>query len=277
MNFGTYSNIADLKNVLGITTTTDDVVMRKMLESASRFIDKWCHRHFYVYSGARYFDGEENVLLIDDLLSVTYFKTDEDLDGVYEKTWATSDYILYPRNTYPKLWAELTGYGDYGSFVQDIKNSIEITGLWGYGDGTSATPYIVDTTLSAAITSTTATTFAITSATNLSAGQTILIDSEQMYIYSISSTTLTVERGVNGTTAATHLISAPLYIYQYPSDIRQACMDLGVSLYSTKGKEGIKSETLGDYTYTLFEGTQTSGALKTLLEDKISAYKRVRL
>ena len=277
MNFGTYSTIGDLKNVLGITTTTDDVTMRKMLESASRFIDKWCHRHFFVYSGARYFDGEENILLIDDLLSVTYFKTDEDLDGVYEKLWTTSDYILYPRNTFPKLWVELTGYGDYGSFAQNLNNSVEITGLWGFGDGTPATPYTVDTTLTAAISSTTATTCTVTSVTNLSAGNTILIDSEQMYIYSISTLTLTVERGVNGTTSATHSNGASLYIYQYPADIRQACMDLGVSLYSTKGKEGIKSETLGDYTYELFAGTQTSGAMKSLLEDKISAYKRVRL
>lgn len=277
MNLGTYATIGDLKNALGISTTTDDVVMRKMLESASRFIDKWCNRHFYVFSGARYFDGDENTLLIDDLLSISTFKTDDNVDGVFENTWATSDYILYPRNSYPKLWVELTGYGNYGSFAL-LNNSVEITGMWGFGDGTSATPYIVDTTLTAAITLTTATTCTVTSATNLSAGQTILVDSEQMYIYSITTTTLTVERGVNGTTSATHSNGASLYIYQYPADIRQACMDLSVSLYGTKGKEGIQSETIGDYTYQLYEGTQNStGAIKSSLEDKISAYKRVRL
>lgn len=39
----------------------------------------------------------------------------------------------------------------------------------------------------------------------------ILVDTEQMYITGVSGNTLTVVRGVNGTTKATHLTGAAIY------------------------------------------------------------------
>ena len=63
-------------------------------------------------------------------------------------------------------------------------------------------------------------------ASGLSPAQTVLIGSEQMYITGISSNTLTVERGVNGTTASTHTASTSVYIYVYPTLVVQACLDL---------------------------------------------------
>ena len=47
-----------------------------------------------------------------------------------------------------------------------------------------------------------------------------------MYIESISSNTLTVERGVAGSTAATHSSSDQVYFYTYPAAVTQACLDL---------------------------------------------------
>jgi len=167
--------------------------------------------------------------------------------------------------------AVLTVDTSYGSFGIS-KRGCEIAGLWGYGDGISATPYIIDTTLSAAISSTTATTCTVTSVANLSAGQTILIDTEQMYIYSISATTLTIERAVNGTTAATHDNATSLYIYQYPADIRQACIDLASGIYQNRNKRGIQSERLGDYSYTL-----SKDYVNTILDDSIYAYRKLKI
>ena len=56
------------------------------------------------------------------------------------------------------------------------------------------------------------------------AGHTILVDTEQMYVESVSSNTLTVVRGVNGTTAATHSGGAAYYKYIYPSDVVDATL-----------------------------------------------------
>jgi hypothetical protein len=285
MGYGTYASIADLKGVLGITSTTDDVIMRKQLESASRSIDRWCNRRFYVTSETKYFDGAKT-LWVTDLLSVTTLKTDEDGDGTFENTFdgtaLTGDYIKYgggledSLNIFPKTRLEIDPEGDYGSFANGVRQGVQIVGTWGYGDGISATPYIVDTTLSAAITTTSVTTCTVTSVTNLSAGNTILIDSEQMYIYSISTLTLTVERGVNGTTAATHLNAASIYIYQYPADVRQACIDLGVAIYQNRAKQGLQSERLGDYSYTIAGTSLGKGVIESMLDNSIRGYKRMR-
>ena len=54
--------------------------------------------------------------------------------------------------------------------------------------------------------------------------QTILVDSEQMYVTGISGNTLTVVRGVNGTTAATHLDDAVIDVYRYPYAVTEATL-----------------------------------------------------
>lgn len=265
-----YASIGDLKTALSVTSTTDDVVMRKIIDAASRVIDKYCGRTFYVESRTWYFDGAGVRLWIPDLLTVTTLKTDEDGDATYENTFTTDDYILYPLNTYPKTYIEISNDGDYGGFGGGIKKAVQIAGTWGYGDGISATPYIVDTTIAEDLTAGES-AINVTSATNLSAGQTILIDSEQYFIYSISSSTLTVECGVNGTSQATHTSGASLYIYQYPYDVWQACIALASAIYQNRNKQGIIQETLGDYSYTL-----SKSQVKAIMDDYIAGYRIMR-
>ena len=60
------------------------------------------------------------------------------------------------------------------------------------------------TDLDGAVSTTDTTTVAVTSAAELSIHDTILVEDEQMHITAISTNSLTVERGYNGTTAATH-------------------------------------------------------------------------
>lgn len=270
-----YASIADLKTALAVTSTTDDVVMRKIAEAASRMIDKFCGRYFYVQSATKYFNGAGIRLWIDDLLSINAsgLKTDEDGDATYENTFATTDYFLYPLNNYPKTYIEISNDSDYGSFGGGIKKAVQIAGVWGYGDGISATPYIIDTTLTAAISSTTATTCTVTAVTNLSPGQTILIDSEQMFIYSITTLTLTVERGVNGTTAALHDNAKSLYIYQYPYDVWQSCINLASAIYQNRDKQGIATERLGDYSYSTYDRKMAN----SILADVIAGYRIMRV
>jgi hypothetical protein len=67
----------------------------------------------------------------------------------------------------------------------------------------------VATALSAAITTTTTTTIQVTSGTNIATNDFLQIDSEIMQVSSVVGTTLTVTRGVQGTTAATHANGAP--------------------------------------------------------------------
>jgi hypothetical protein len=59
-------------------------------------------------------------------------------------------------------------------------------------------------TITDAFTDTVSTTTAVATAANWQPGDIFLIDSEQVWISAISGTTITVVRGYNGTTAATH-------------------------------------------------------------------------
>ncbi len=278
--YGTYATIADLKGVLGITSTTDDTVMRKQLESASRSIDSYCNRYFNTQSATVYFDGGRT-LWLPDTLSITSIKTDEDGDGTFENTLASTDYIEYGHgiedalNVYPRTRLEISQDSDYGSFASGVKKGVRIAGVFGYGDGISATPYVADTTITEDLTAGEA-DINVTAVTNLSPGNTILIDSEQMYIYSIATLTLTVECGVNGTTEATHSSGATIYIYQYPADVRQACIDLAVALYQNRAKKGLQSERLGDYSYTIAGTSLGKGVIESMLDDTIRNYKRLR-
>ena len=277
MGFGCYASVSDVKGVLGITATTDDVTIRKICEAASRNVDSYTNRHFYTQSTTKYFDGAVG-LWLPDLLSINAsgLKTDSDGDGTFENTFATTDYILYGHgiednlNVFPYTRLEISMDSDYSSFASGVKKGVQIAGVWGYGDGISATPYVADTTITEDLTAGES-AIDVTSVTNLSAGQVILIGSEQYYIYSISTLTLTVEPGVNGTTQATHSSGATIYIYQYPADIRQACIDLSVALYQNRAKQGLQSERLGDYSYSL-----SKDMVNGILESGIRSYKRMR-
>lgn len=71
-------------------------------------------------------------------------------------------------------------------------------------------PYTGDTTLAAAIATTSVASITVTSATNITVGDIIYIDTEQFAVYAKAGAVLSVSRGENSTTAATHLINAPV-------------------------------------------------------------------
>ncbi len=229
-NYGTYCDLTKIKAALVITDTTDDTLLMRALEAASRWIDGETFRYFYTVSETRYFTAKHGgYLIVDDLLSISTFKTDDDGDRTYENTWAVTDYDLEPYQGYPKTRISTTPEGDYT--FPTVRKGVEIAGVWGFGNGSSATPYEnSNTTLNEALDAS-ETGVDVAAGTAIAAGQNILIESEQMYVQSISTNTLTVIRGVNGTTAATHATGKDVYKYAYPRDIRRACIRLAQRTY----------------------------------------------
>lgn len=73
--------------------------------------------------------------------------------------------------------------------------------------------------LAAAITTSGATTITVTRGTWFAIGNTITIDSEQMYVSGIASNVLTVTRGYNSTTATTHSLGTAVYIESSMSEV----------------------------------------------------------
>jgi len=282
-----YVSLENFKSTLGITSTTDDLIMRNTIEAATRSIESYTNRIFYVTNDTKYFDGART-LWVPDLLTITTLKTDEDGDATFENEFDTTDYFLYgvglddTLNRFPKIRIEINPNGDYNSFASGVKKGVEIAGEWGYGDGTAATPYEAVTTLSADVTTTIITTVNVTSVANISVGHTIKIDDEQMYVQSIDTLALTVLRATNGSTAATHTAAATIYVYRYPADISQACLDLSTALYQNRARQGLQSERIGDYEYTIRGAAGRGGAMteqgmiQSMLNDTIKSYKRMR-
>lgn len=225
-SYATVNTFKDLGKVSGIT---EDPRRRSVLESASRQIDAFVRRTFRTYLATLYFtaQGPRSLLLDEEqlglgLLSVTTLKTDGDQDRTYGTTWAVTDYDLEPFNapTQERPYWEVTKAPQGNNNFPRVVRGVEIVGKWGFNEELVRSPSLVDGSLDSS-----QVTFEVDDGEDFEELQTVLIDSEQMYISQIDkSTTLTVERGVNGTTAASHLDDAVIDIYRYPSDLAEATL-----------------------------------------------------
>lgn len=221
--YGTYCSLNRMKRALGITDTVDDSELLSKLESVSRWIDDYCHRWFYIVESTRYFTAvSRDVVLIDDLIAIVSLATDPSADRAYTDTWAAADYDLEPYNSYPKEAIHTSPMSDY-CFRVGLAKGVKIVGSWGYGDGTSS-PWKA---AGANVTCTdSGTTLTLSAVGDLSAGQVIMVGTEQMYLTAVTggaSPTAIAVRGVNGTTAAAHNAAAAS-INTYPKPIEEAAI-----------------------------------------------------
>ncbi len=236
-----YADLTTLKSsgVLNITGTGFDTRLRELLVTGSRLIDRYCNRHFYVLVATRKFDGDGGTKLpVPDLISVTSLKTDDNKDRTFETTWAATDYLLYPPNADPtKEWGGPysrvlvdTEAGSEDVFTQGLQ-TVQIDGKWGYREVTEDSGTDIN---NGAGYSATATALVVDDGSKLAVGQTLLIGSEQLYVTEISTNTLTVTRGVNGTTAASIADNADINLYRYPDPVGQACLLQASQLWHRK-------------------------------------------
>lgn len=219
------------------TNVLDDAVIERMIESASRYIDKKTHRFFYPLYGTRYYDAPDSMrLYLDaDLLEVDTLTNGDDTEITSE------EYILESRNAYPK-WAIKLLDTNATIWETDSENNIEgvieVLGWWGCHDDYDRA-WLADTTTNEVLTNSDL-TITMTAVTNLQVGQIIKVEDEVMVIRSISSTNVTViKRGDNGTTAAAHATGKTVYIWQPIADIKNACMEIVNGLFHRRTGQNI--------------------------------------
>lgn len=246
-----YATLADLKNYIrdgGASDlgTTNDTLMLATLESVSETIDARMERSafgsgFGPRTGTNKYDGNagNKLRLRDDLLTVTSVTIRGSTAASATQTpVADTDYYLlnadgvYSPGPYRTLLLHLQGISAFGTGYRVT----DIAGTWGYQNVTTTA-----TATASAIGTTTTTSVTVSAGTEFSAGQTLLIDSEQLYVSAVSGTTLTVKRGQNGTTAATHSAAAAIAIYQYPSSVRDVCIRLALRRWKARdgGADGM--------------------------------------
>lgn len=218
------------------TATTDDAIYRRVLEAVTEQIEQECHRTFRSYTATQVYTGRSGSKLTlppgHDLLSVTSLKTDSDGDEDFDDTWATTDYVLEPANApnerRPYWWIRTKDGGDYS--FPGSGAGIQLIGKFGYWEQLET---IASTT--AEVLDASETGVDVTAGTDFDVLDTILVDSEQMYVTAISTNTLTVVRGVNGTTAATHITASVIQRYQYPAPVVEACGLQAARIFMRKG------------------------------------------
>ena len=95
-----YATLDEVRRRIPHVEDDDNADLESIIEGVSRYIDENRQgRRFYAASEIRYYVPTSNdLVVIDDLLSLTTLKTDEDGDGVFERTWSSSDYLLAPYN-----------------------------------------------------------------------------------------------------------------------------------------------------------------------------------
>lgn len=209
------------KRKRGITDTDDDTLLVEMIGEASSWFSHRCQRVFVPYRGTRYYDRYSSRLhghkldLDEDLLEVLTLTTSgTTLDG--------DDYALQDINFNPYWQIQLlSSTGATWGTPSEPVNAIVVDGIWGYHTNYAAA-WKQKTTLGAAVSDTTTTSVTVGSAAALEVLQYIQIDTEQMLVTAITGNVCTVERGVNGTTAATHLNGAGVKAYQQTPDVRKA-------------------------------------------------------
>lgn len=250
-NYGLYITYEDLKTYLGIATTEtgDDTLLKAIVEVSSRSWDRWTARWFYPRVETRYYDHPEynpSVLRLDaDLLSVTTLTTEN------TGTTIDSDDILlacgdsWNTTPYDRVILKFDGTTTTFSFSGTPQKANALTGIWGYHEDWDSAWLNTNDTLQAAVTSTTATSITVSDADGadlfgttprFKVGQLLKIDDEYLYLTAKDTDTnvLTVRRGVNGTTAATHDNGSTVYVYRPDDVVVQIVRRLASFLYRQK-------------------------------------------
>lgn len=250
-----YCSLDDVKREMLATSTTDDAKVLRFIHQISARIDTLFRMGpslFVPTIAARRIalnpsaiNSTEGTLSFNrPLLSLTGV-------GINSQTLVVGTTVqAYPVDSIPYFQVQLLGdawsswYTDSCSDARGVQFAT-LTGVWGYNED-YANAWVAVDTLAAAITTTTATTLTVTDvdganpfgeSPRISVGHLLQIDSEWMTVSAVNTTTnaVTVVRGVNGSTATTHLINVPVSVYTVDESIRRAVTRQAAAQYARQG------------------------------------------
>lgn len=237
-----YATVDDFKNYMVargqgtsvITDTTDDVVLADILAAVSRYIeDETGGRTFYPRYETRnhsipWKQNDNSILFFDDdLLEMVTFTNGNGTD------FTAAQYNLLSKNIEPKWAAKLviTSTVTWQSSTGNFEYILPVTAWWGYHNRYTQRGWLLAGTLGAAITDTTTLAFTMTAGHTLAAGQIIKIGTEMYNISTVVTNTITpIQRGDNGSTTATHLNGASVYIWQFQPEIKSITLQIAQSV-----------------------------------------------
>jgi len=264
-----YVSYEDLKTYQNVDVTADDELLKSLCEIASAMWDGSTQRRFGPWRETRYYDYQSapgDALMmsararlasgIGDWASV--LKVDEDLLAVETLTTQNGETTILAANYYLKCGhsynltpydrIELKTDGDQAVFLFSgtMQRANSVDGIWGYHDDYShAWQGSNDSVQDAAGISASATTITVADVDGvdvfgvtprLRAQTLIRIDDEFLYIAAkdLAANTLTVLRGVNGTTAAAHDKDTTIDVWRPMREVEHLVKRLAAWLYGQK-------------------------------------------
>lgn len=129
-----YCSVELLAEYLGIDVTTDDALLERLLDTATKIIDSETGRTFSASDTTRYFSADsvfgDTIYFDSDICAITTV-TNGDSVAV-----SANNYITHPRNETP-YYAIQMKTGSSVSWIVSGDYEVSITGKWTY----SATPH----------------------------------------------------------------------------------------------------------------------------------------
>ena len=181
-----YTSREAVKRAVRLNGNENDEAVDRLIESASRRIDDETHRRFIPQTATKVYrwpgpQGAGDVLYLDtDLLSVSTLQTKAQDSS--PTTISSDDYFLEPNNFTPYNRIEID-ISSNSSFEggDTSQRSISVAGSWGYSNDTKS----VGTVTSGLASDATATEFVCSNsslASGINVGDTLLIESEQIFV-----------------------------------------------------------------------------------------------
>ena len=217
-----YTTRESLKRAIGLSGNENDEAVDRLIEAASRDVDNLTHRWFIPKTQTRLFRwpatyGVGSVLWMDaDLLSVSTLQTKA--QNATPTTISSSDFFLEPNNTnppYSRIEIDLSSTAAFEA-GDTPQRSISVAGSWGFSSDTVSLGTVSSGLSSdATATSMVCSTGSLTSGINV--GDTLLIESEQLFVSEKTSAALgsvlingalTANKSENVTIDSGHGISA---------------------------------------------------------------------
>lgn len=228
-----------LKQRLGLESDTEDTQLRAVLDSATAQIQRLTNRYFMPRVEAISHDmySARELLLDDDLLELTALLNG---DG---SSIEVDDVLTLPNDGTPASVIILLR--DLFTWEATALKAINVTGVWGWHDDWSSAWRASGDSVQDNPLSSSATTLTVTDADGIDSaqesprfqvGHLLKIENEYLRVLAITinelaDDTLTVQRGVNGTTVVAHAHDTAIEVYQPPADIELLVLRWATWLY----------------------------------------------
>ena len=250
-----YVTLASLKPTIGIKVSTlDDSLLETFAQWATTQIETFKGRHYDPRVETRHYNVPSSGTSLFGVFeprfqSVTRqppLRLDEDLLAVTSVVngdgFAITDYVLEPANNSPKTRIRLVNGAVWEAADNgQVEQVIAVTGTWGSHDRYGAAWKDSFQTIQDNPLSSSASTIAVSGVDGFESGQLLKLENEFVLVMAVNTVAgtpitynLSVERGANGSVAASHIKTTPIFIWQVQGNITQACARLVKWRYTQK-------------------------------------------